>query len=423
MSSSHLATRAELERLGQLVGVDAAALEGLAPVPIEDLRWARQRATDVLFDGHREVFARLAGASRLLPPPLVATIARKAFGPLLSARITGHLEPRRARDVAKHLRPSFLADVAVSLDPRRAADVIAAIPGGTVAEVASLLLERDEHVAAARFIDVIPKATIDQIIPSVDDGDLLHLAFLADAPDVLDAIVADLDDERIASIIATADRSGLWGEAISLIDQVSPAQRTRLADIAAAQDDALVTSLVEAVVELSAWEALLPMVAGMSEAGRTRFAKLPALHRVPVLTAIVEAAARTDRWVDLLPIVPDLPAAARRKVARLAAALDQGLQRQAIEAAASADRWPVLVSIAADMEPSARAQLVDLVDEVGEDAARGLVGALADDERLQAAALEVVGSLEPAVRARLAERARDLGVLDQLGDLAPALTA
>jgi hypothetical protein len=421
--TSALKTRAELDRLARVVDVDAAELAGLATVPPEDLRRLREQVTSTLFDRGRERFARVAGAAKLLPPPVVATIARRAFGPLLAARITGHLDPKRAADIASHLPVEFLADTAVALDPRRAEHVLRRLPTKLVAPVARVLLERDEHAATARYIGVMPLEVIADIIDSVDDGDLLHLAFLAEAPDVLDAIVARLDDERIVEVIHAADDRRLWDEALTLIDQVSPTQRARLADLAVTQDDALLGRLIGAIADADAWETLLPMVGEMAEANRRRLAKLKALHAASVLTAIVEAAARTDRWVELLPLVPDLPAAARRRVAGIAAGLDPDLQRQAIEAAGAADQWPTLVAIAADMDGESRADLVALVDEVGDDAARGLVAALAEDPKLQAAALEVVGTLPADLRGRLAERAEDLGVIDQLGELGAALRA
>jgi hypothetical protein len=106
-----------------------------------------------------------------------------------------------------------------------------------------VLLDRDEHAATARFIGVMPLEVLADIIDSVDDGDLLHLAFLAEAPDVLDAIVARLDDDRIVGVIHAADDHGLWDEALTLIDQVSPVQRARLADLAVAEDDDLLGHL------------------------------------------------------------------------------------------------------------------------------------------------------------------------------------
>lgn len=421
--TSALKTRAELDRLARVIDVDAGELAGLATVPLEDLRRLREQVTAALFDAHQERYARVAGAAKLLPPPVVATIARRAFGPLLAARITGHLDPKRAADIASHLPVEFLADTAVALDPRRAEKVLRRLSTKLVAPVARALLDRDEHAATARYIGVMPLEVIADIIDSVDDGDLLHLAFLAEAPDVLDAIVARLDDDRIVSVIHAADGRGLWDEALTLIDQVSAAQRARLADLAVDQDDALLGRLIAAIADADAWETLLPMVGEMAEDSRRRLAKLKALHAAPVLTAIVEAAARTDRWVELLPLVPDLPAAARRRVAGIAAGLDPDLQRRAIEAAGAADQWPTLVAIAADMDAASRAELVALADEVGDAAARGLVAALADDPKLQAAALEVVEQLEPDLRARLAARAEDLGVIDQLGDLGTALRA
>ena len=81
--------------------------------------------TETLYDADGGSLGRLAAASRLLPAGLTATIGQRAFGPLLSARLAGLLDPDRAVDVAAKLPPPFLADVAIELDPRRASELIA----------------------------------------------------------------------------------------------------------------------------------------------------------------------------------------------------------------------------------------------------------------------------------------------------------
>ncbi len=100
--------------------------------------------------------SRLAAASKLLPVGLVATLGERAFGPVLSARITGLLDPGRAVEVAQRLPVDFLADIAVDLDPRRASAVIARIPPQQIGEVTRELVRRHESVTMGRFVGHLP---------------------------------------------------------------------------------------------------------------------------------------------------------------------------------------------------------------------------------------------------------------------------
>lgn len=73
-------------------------LSYLQDIPADDLRTFREQVTDLLFDAHSHVLSRLIAASKLLPVAVVATIGERAFGPVLSARVAGMLEPARGRD-------------------------------------------------------------------------------------------------------------------------------------------------------------------------------------------------------------------------------------------------------------------------------------------------------------------------------------
>jgi hypothetical protein len=332
MSGSSLVTRAEIQRLARLVEVEPEVFEGLAAAPLADLRRLREQVTSVMFDTHRATFMRIAAVSRLLPPSLAATIARRAFGPLLTARLAAHVDPQRAAELAAHLPAEFLADVAVALDPRRADALLHRLPTRLVEPVARILLERDEHAAAARYIEVLPLTVLQDLLPVADDGDILHLGFLAEAPEVIDAIAGGLPEERLAELVVAAHELGLWDEVLVFLGHVGPEQRARLGDIAAAQDDELLTGLVRAAQDAGAWELLLPIVGMMSSANRRRLASLPAVHEAEVLHSIVATAARSDEWPDLLPLVPELPADARTQVVSAVADLPRALRERTVRA-------------------------------------------------------------------------------------------
>jgi len=172
-SGEALRSRAEVLKLARLLGRAPERLDYLQDVPISDLRLLREQVTDVLFGAQSTALARLAAASKVLPVGLMATIAEKAFGPLVSARIAGLLEPSRAVDVAARLPPAFLADVAIELDPRRASDVIARIPAGQIADVTRELVRRDEHVTMGRFVGHLSDEALSAAIDEMDDAVLL----------------------------------------------------------------------------------------------------------------------------------------------------------------------------------------------------------------------------------------------------------
>jgi hypothetical protein len=110
----------EISRLARLLGTGADELGYLRQVQWQDIRDLREQVTLVMFEADRQMLQRVASATRLLPSKLTATVGERAFGPLLSARVTGLLEPSRAVDIADRLPTTFLADLAEQLDPRRA---------------------------------------------------------------------------------------------------------------------------------------------------------------------------------------------------------------------------------------------------------------------------------------------------------------
>ena len=136
-----LQARAEMRKLARILERDPGQLAYLEQLSLEELRSLRERVTEYLWSAHGSTLNRLAAASRLLPSAVSATISERAFGPLLSARMAGLVEPSRAVDIAGRLSPTFLADVAVELDPRRASAVIAGIPAEP---------DRAHHPGAAR---------------------------------------------------------------------------------------------------------------------------------------------------------------------------------------------------------------------------------------------------------------------------------
>jgi hypothetical protein len=220
--------RAETLKLARLLGCEAEELGYLAGVAAADLRLLRDQATEVLYGGQGAALGRLAAASRLLPVALVAQLAERAFGPVLSARLAGLIEPERAVELAARLPIGFLASLAIELDPRRARDVIARIPPDQIARISSELTRRREYVTMGRFVGALPDASIRAAMGAMDPPTMLEVALVLEDKQRLGDVFALIGPEATDGIIAAAVDAGLAEEALALLDQLDDGQRARL---------------------------------------------------------------------------------------------------------------------------------------------------------------------------------------------------
>lgn len=225
--SDALRSKAEVMKLARLVHREPEQLAYLERLPPEDVRRLREQVTDMLFEAHDGTLQRLAASSKLLPVGLVAKLGEHTFGPMLSARISGMLDPDRAVDVAGKLPPKFLADVAVDLDPRHASDVIAGIPAEQIAKVTRELTRRGEYVTMGRFVGHLSHDALQASVAALDDATLLRTAFVLEERDRLDALAELVGEDRIAGLVEVAEREDLWPEALDLLMHLD---RERVAD-------------------------------------------------------------------------------------------------------------------------------------------------------------------------------------------------
>jgi hypothetical protein len=272
--SEALRSRAEVLRLARLLGRDPAKLEYLRVLPAADVARLREQATDVLFGAHGQVLGRLAAASKLLPIGVVATIGERAFGPVLSARVAGLLEPPRAVEMAAKLPVGFLADVAVELDPRRASDVIAGIPPAQIGAITRELIARGEQVTMGRFVGYLHPAAISSAVAVMDDSALLQVAFLLESPDGLDDLVELLPAKRMEGIVDVVSRDDLWPEALELVGNMNELNRCRFAELDAIQADGVLETIVAVAREQQLWPHVLPLVPCLPEPAMTRLGSI-----------------------------------------------------------------------------------------------------------------------------------------------------
>ncbi|GAA3049170.1 hypothetical protein [Actinokineospora globicatena] len=224
-------TRAEIAKLARLLGEPATRFGYLSALSPEDVRAVRDQAAEVLFGANRALFERIGQASRLVPAALTASIAQRSFGPLLSARVAGALDPDRAVDLAGRLPVSFLADVAAELDPRRIAPVLGVLPIAKVIEVGRELIRRGDHITTGRFVGDLPAPTLRAMVTALDEESLLRTAIYTDSTARLPALFALIPDDRLPAIATTiATATGEFAEdVLPLLLHLDTPSLTRLA--------------------------------------------------------------------------------------------------------------------------------------------------------------------------------------------------
>jgi hypothetical protein len=286
--------RAELLKLARMLGREPEHLAYLETLPTEDLRSLRDAVTAALYDSESGGLNRLAASSRVLPTALTATIAQRAFGPLLSARLAGLLEPDRAVDVSAKLGPEFLADVAVELDPRRASELISRLPAQLIAAVTSELVGREEYVTMGCFVGHLHDDAIAAALAAMEDRDVLGVAFVMEEKDQLAPLLAKLPRTRLAGVIAAAAREGWWLQALDLLNHLSARQRHEIVVATLALDPPAIEQVLGAIIDHELWDEALLIAehdATISDQLAERLAALPARRRRQVIKSAGESGA------------------------------------------------------------------------------------------------------------------------------------
>lgn len=286
--TNQLAVRAETLKLARLLRREPDELEYLEQLPADDVRKLREQVTELLFTAQGPVLSRLAGASKLLPIRVVATMGERAFGPVLSARIAGLLDPGRAAEMADTMPIEFLADIAVELDPRRASDVIARISPERIALVTRELLRRQEYVTMGRFVGHLPDASVLATFDVLDDVALLRVAFVLESKEALDHLISLLPQARREAIVEAAARERMWIEVLDLLIHLSQSTRREFTQLGALDQDGVLEAVFTAAVENDLWEALLPLVPELPVEGQERLAQAAAKLKPAQRDAIMD---------------------------------------------------------------------------------------------------------------------------------------
>ncbi|MBB3661674.1 hypothetical protein FB384_000578 [Prauserella sediminis] len=245
-----LAARAEIVKLARVLGVSEQHLEFLQDVPAADIRTLRDQATETLHSAHQSVLRKLVSASGIIPVPVLVTLAQKAFGPLLSARLAGLLDGDRGVAIALKLPAPFLADVAAELDPRRAGHIISGLPPDTVAAVSRELRRREDWITLGRFVGGVPAEIAEAGLAELNERQVLEVAFVVDDKSSLSALVERQPAERCAAYAHAADEYDLWHALFDLLAHLDDDLRERLVAAGVGEDPDLSARARERAAEL-----------------------------------------------------------------------------------------------------------------------------------------------------------------------------
>jgi hypothetical protein len=286
-----LQAHGEVLKVARLLQREPETLAYLEALSVSDLQELRERLTETVFDAHVGSLRRLAAASRLLPVGLSASMGESVFGALLSARLTGLLDPERAAQMAAKLPAPFLADVAVEMDPRRASEMIARIGADQIAQITVELMARGEYVTMGRFVGHLSDEALTAALESMDDRSLLGVVFVLEDKSQLPGLVARLPEWRVAGVIQAAADNNLWVQALDLLDHLLPEQRDAMVAATLQLDRDALDAIVAAVIEHDLWEEVLPIAehdAAVQAALAARMTALPARQRTAVMRRVRE---------------------------------------------------------------------------------------------------------------------------------------
>lgn len=251
-----LLRRLEIDKLARILAVDPASLDILLASEPDDIRDLRIIVTERVFSLHGGRVHALAQLSKKVPATVSAKIAEAAFGPVLSSRIAGALDPADAARMSSLLSPEFLAEVSKDVDPARVASIIKLLPDDLIIKVGRILLSEHDTIALARFVASVSSAVVTAVLEEATGTELLELALYVDDRSALDSIIAGFSDERISSVLAATQ--GFHGaaetdvaEAVAVVvSALTPATRARWAAFSD-QAPPAVAKAVEAVIAAS----------------------------------------------------------------------------------------------------------------------------------------------------------------------------
>lgn len=195
----------EIRRLGQLLHKSAEELSYLDALDALALQKLRVRFQNGLLDKFGHVFEKIAGAGKLAPDALSATLCTKVFGPALTANMSYYTPMAKAVGMCKHFDADFMADVAREQIPERAKEMLAELPVDLMKKVALKLVEQKDYHVLGGFTDFMPEKKAAEIMQVIQNpAESLHISTFAQRKDRIANLAGHLDDEKLIELIAAA---------------------------------------------------------------------------------------------------------------------------------------------------------------------------------------------------------------------------
>ena len=296
-----LRTRIELAKLAHELDVapsEVQFLDTLSPAQLRDLRTHVVRAVHA---PHEHRFARMASFGRLVPVPVAAKGTQVALGPLVAARVAAASDVDLAVKLSSHISPAFLSRMTPYLDPSRVADIVSRLDEELVVEVGRLTVARQEYIPLARFISYVPVSWALRVVAEAPPLDLLRTALYAEDLDALDALIAEVPEDRLTDVLVAAHGAGELADALTLLELISVPSRVRVVTVAQGLDADVRDALIRVGHEHDAWEDLRPVLERLTVDEVHRLLDVPAIQEPGVrdrLAAVVTGDPAAQRVYD-----------------------------------------------------------------------------------------------------------------------------
>ncbi|WP_410876392.1 hypothetical protein [Nocardia sp. A7] len=227
------------------------------------------------------------------------------------------------------------------------------------AAVARELISRGDYLTMGNLAGSVPDSVLRAALPHASDLDILQVGYYLEETSAADRLLTVVTD-RVPGVILATHNAGEWPKAITLLGLLGPTERSKLANVVAAQDDEVIDGLLTAVEEADAWDTLLPVAAGMAPQPLQRLAQRPAMQNPTLLTKIADLAVTQNLWLSLLPLATHLsPTQLHTVAARVATEPDASLTTL-IEQAHTENHWPTLLPVALALSTPDRKRLASL---------------------------------------------------------------
>lgn len=219
----------ELRRLARLLHQEESALDYLSPLDGPGLQQLRNLIQNSLIDEFSPLFTKFAASGKYAPDSLSALLARKVFGPTLTANIGYYTPTKKVVKMASMFETEFLSDVAREQVPERAQDMLKAIPVDVMRGVTRNLLANQDYHIMGDFTDYLPEDKVAALMGEISDpADHLRVSSFAQRKDRIAKLTVSFDDDMLKELIAQAFSDDDFLQEVSLVTaamQASDQQR------------------------------------------------------------------------------------------------------------------------------------------------------------------------------------------------------